>query len=79
MVQFSRDESGQVRVSSKRYKCALNDCRHEYDVTTNHYGAIYSKCPKCYWMGIVRRHCSTYIGETMQVLEVGGMKWGEVA
>ena len=61
MVQFSRDASGQVRISSKRYKCALEDCNNEYSATTNHYGEIYSKCPKCYWMGIMRPHRSVCI------------------
>lgn len=46
-------------ISYKQYKCANADCGHEYGASTNHYGEIYSKCPKCYWMGTSRVHRST--------------------
>ena len=44
--------------SHKKYKCCNADCGHEYNTGTNHYGEIYSKCPKCYWMGTSRVHRS---------------------
>lgn len=46
------------QVTWKQYKCAQPDCGHEYSTSTNHYGAIYSKCPKCYWKGTSRQHRS---------------------
>lgn len=46
------------KVSWKQYKCTQPDCGHEYSTSTNHYGDIYSKCPKCYWKGTSRVHRS---------------------
>jgi len=35
------------KVTSKLYRCC--HCKHEHQVTTNHYGEVYSPCPKCSW------------------------------
>ena len=35
------------KVTTKNYECC--DCGHKHSVSTNHYGEIYSRCPKCSW------------------------------
>lgn len=35
------------KVSSKPYCCS--ECGHKEDHSTNHYGEIYIRCPKCSW------------------------------
>jgi hypothetical protein len=37
------------KYSIKKYRCTNPDCLHEHNVGTNHWGEIYSRCPKCAW------------------------------
>lgn len=35
------------KVEVKRYRCC--ECGHEQQMSTNHYGEVYSRCPRCGW------------------------------
>lgn len=49
------------KYSHKLYKCER--CGHEQQIGTNHWGAVYSSCPKCQWKHPME------IGSTWECLE----------
>jgi DNA replicative helicase MCM subunit Mcm2 (Cdc46/Mcm family) len=55
------------KVCSKLYRCC--HCGHEHYVSTNHYGEVYSDCPKCQWkwpMDPGRHECLEPLPEGMK-------------
>ena len=54
----------------KRYRCKNVDCQHVRLVSTNHYGDIFDRCPKCSW----KHPRDVTISECLEPLPTGWIK-----